>query len=456
MQSKGRRINGSLRIEERRGARVWVAKHARAEGGYTRRVLGPAWAKDSGRRTPRGAVIWRTADGRKPDGYLTPQEAQEALAELCAVEARKPAGRPAVPGRTFGEATAAYLAWAEHDRGVAASTLRGYGVVARALIKEFGDGTPLRRVSVERIEAYRAGLLTEARVSRATIRHRMLVLRGILARAQRAGWIAHNPVRDVESVTLPPPPADFNVLSPVEVEAVTRAAAGDWQPVEAGERKRTRIGEQRADALTAQRRADAATYAAMIHFAAHSGLRLGELRALRWDDVNWAGRSVHVRRNAPTSSPAGVPTKAPKSGRARSVPLTDDAARTLDALSRRERWTGPDDLVFPSPSGALIDAGKARTAFYRALKLAGLGRLREKPEPITFHDLRHTFGTLAVQVFPVTDVQAMLGHADITTTMRYVHHVPRHDAAQRLSRAFATDATPGEREAAPAPQGAGA
>ena len=50
------------------------------------------------------------------------------------------------------------------------------------------------------------------------------------------------------------------------------------------------------------------------------------------------------------------------------------------------------------------------------------------------HDLRHTFGTLAVQAFPLSDVKAYMGHADIATTMIYVHHVPQHDAADRLGR----------------------
>jgi integrase len=81
-----------------------------------------------------------------------------------------------------------------------------------------------------------------------------------------------------------------------------------------------------------------------------------------------------------------------------------------------------------------LDDGDVREAFYRALTAAGLGHLRELDEPIVFHDLRHTFGTLAVQVWPVTDVQAYMGHADIKTTMRYVHHVPKHDAAERFSR----------------------
>ncbi|HEU4980682.1 MAG TPA: tyrosine-type recombinase/integrase, partial [Solirubrobacterales bacterium] len=52
--------------------------------------------------------------------------------------------------------------------------------------------------------------------------------------------------------------------------------------------------------------------------------------------------------------------------------------------------------------------------------------------PIKFHGLRHSFGTLAVQAFPLSDVQAWMGHRDIQTTMRYVHHVPKTDAAQRL------------------------
>ena len=64
---------------------------------------------------------------------------------------------------------------------------------------------------------------------------------------------------------------------------------------------------------------------------------------------------------------------------------------------------------------------------------AGLGHLRAQREPITFHDLRHTYGTLAVQVYPVTDVQIYMGHEKIETTMRYVHHVPKVDAAAKGS-----------------------
>ncbi len=134
-------------------------------------------------------------------------------------------------------------------------------------------------------------------------------------------------------------------------------------------------------------------------------MRLGELRALRWQDVDFAKRLVHVRRNF-THGAEG----APKSGRVRSVPLIDQAAKALDGLSRRERFVEPDDLVFVDDVGGHEDDWRLRNRFHAALTAAGLPRLR-------LHDLRHTFGTLAVQAFPLSDVRAYMGHADIATTM---------------------------------------
>jgi integrase len=65
-----------------------------------------------------------------------------------------------------------------------------------------------------------------------------------------------------------------------------------------------------------------------------------------------------------------------------------------------------------------------------------------REEPITFDDLRHTFATIAVPIWPLSDVQAYLGHANIATTMRYVHHVPKTDAAQTASAFIAAQICP--------------
>jgi integrase len=148
--------------------------------------------------------------------------------------------------------------------------------------------------------------------------------------------------------------------------------------------------------------------------------------------VDFASQTVFVRRNF-TNGFGG--SRAPKSGRVRSVPLIEQAAVALDGLSRRELFTEPGDLVFASETGCTLDDSGLRVRFYAALAAAGLGDLREKPEPITFHDLRHTFGTLGAAVWPLHDLQGYMGHADIQTTMIYVHHVPKAAAAAELTRA---------------------
>ena len=192
------------------------------------------------------------------------------------------------------------------------------------------------------------------------------------------------------------------MLSPTEVAAVAREASSDL-------------------------------VSAIVTVAAYSGLRLGELRALRWSSVDFTSRNIFVRRNLPAHAEE---EKEPKSHRIRSVPLIDQAAVALDRLSQREYFTGPEDRVFRSETGTAFDGDAARAEFYAALDTARLGYMREKEDdPIIFHDLRHTFGTLGAAIWPLHDLQGYMGHADIQTTMVYVHHVPKVEAAAQLSRA---------------------
>ena len=175
--------------------------------------------------------------------------------------------------------------------------------------------------------------------------------------------------------------------------------------------------------------------AAMFTTAAFAGLRLGELRALRWRDIDFELRIVHVRRAFTQKL-----EDAPKSGRVRATPMGDQVSDALKDLARRERFTAAQDLIFPAPDGGYLEDSALRRRYYKALKAAEIPHLR-------FHDLRHTFGTLAVQEFALSDVKAYMGHADIATTMIYVHHIPQHDAANRLSARLAktssSAATPG-------------
>lgn len=255
----------------------------------------------------------------------------------------------------------------------------------------------------------------------------MIVLRMILKRALDLGWLGGEPGREARDHPAAQADPDFNILEPSQVEAVARAVAS-VTPEEIPHYRHTAEAEPVVDqndlaTMTERRR----LYGDVVRVAAYTGLRVGELRALRWRDVDFANATIHVRRNAPTSAPAGSKIKAPKSRHGRSVPLIDAAATVLDGVSRHlEEHRLPTDaeaLVFPTREGGLLDDSRVRKTFYRGLAAANLGHLREKDNPMTFHDLRHVFGTIAVRAFPVTDVQAFIGHQSITTTMRYVHHV---------------------------------
>lgn len=393
------RLTGHLQIKGAAGRRRYYALWRDANGRH-QRLLGPAHVKDSGRRTPRGAIVWRAGDGSLPTpDHLTPADAASALRELLAAAPKRstPAGQRARGAATFGEACAEWLRYVEHERKRMPSTLADYRSVVRAcLLPGFGADTPLGQIDTASIDAWRARQLAERRLSPRSIQKQLAILHAILRRAKRVGWIASNPAEDAERISVKRS-GEFNVLTPVQVAAVARAAESPQ---------------------------DGAAFAA----AAFTGLRLGELVALRWTDIDFSKRLVHVRGSY-TRRTQGPP----KSGHVRSVPLIDQAMKPLDRLSRRELFASPDDLVFCSVVGGHLDGSALRKRFYAALERAGLGELRTKPDQITFHDLRHTFGTLAVQAFPLSDVRAYMGHADIQTTMIYVHHVPRHDAAARLS-----------------------
>ena len=179
-----------------------------------------------------------------------------------------------------------------------------------------------------------------------------------------------------------------------------------------------RPDEVRQLAATAETEQDRVLYLT----AAFTGLRFGELAALRWFRVDWQRDLIHVRRAL-----ARREIEAPKSGKVRSVPMMPEVAQALARLGQREWWTGEDEFVFVSPTGSYIDYSATVKAYRRALRKAGL-------RSIKFHGLRHSFGTLAVQEFPLSDVQAWMGHADIQTTIRYIHYVPKADAAERLGR----------------------
>jgi integrase len=121
----------------------------------------------------------------------------------------------------------------------------------------------------------------------------------------------------------------------------------------------------------------------LIRTAAMTGLRAGELAALRWRDVDWRRRASGLDRA--TLGEFGTP----KSRRStRSIPMADAVGAALDRHFKGSRWQDDDDLVFAHPAtGEPLSKHQNLRRFRAALKAAG------RDESHRFHDLRHTFGT---------------------------------------------------------------
>lgn len=150
---------------------------------------------------------------------------------------------------------------------------------------------------------------------------------------------------------------------------------------------------------------------ALIKFALYTGLRRGELFNLIWDNVDLENNRITLYDT--------------KGGKNQSIILASDAAAVLQSLSRT------DTYVFPSKLGGKRDDVKK---LWSRIKL--VANIRPN---IRFHDIRHTFGTIAVSSgIGIDVVQKMMTHKDIKTTQRYAHIVDQRmkDAANTINSAF--------------------
>ncbi len=173
--------------------------------------------------------------------------------------------------------------------------------------------------------------------------------------------------------------------------------------------------------LAAAREHDERTYA-LYATAVLTGLRKGELAALRWDDVDFDRRLITVQRSyeGPT-----------KSDEVRHVLIVDELLSVL--RSWRLRCAG--ELVFPNQVGAMHEPAARifRETMHAVLQRAGLPEIdrkgRRRPY-ITFHDLRHTFAShWVMNGGDLFKLQKLLGHKSVQMTMRYAHLAPHAFAA---------------------------
>ncbi len=373
-----------FKIERKRGAQ-WYAKYRLPEGRQVQRRIGPHW---SDRKC------------EPPIGYFTKATARIWLDETLAKARRGELPGMVRTGATFPVACDDWLGY-KRDRKIKLSTQIDYGHMVDRMKKvfgeRFGERVRLEDVTAQMVEDFRDVLVSEG-LSDRTVNKYLTVLHGVFGWAQRRYRLRSNPVANVERRPRTQR-GNIDVFSREEVLALVRAAAS---------------------------RQDGTVYLT----AAFTGLRLGELLALRWRNVDFANSAVHVRQSFTNGR---VDTL--KSGQERTVPMADEVAQALAKLGRRDKFRSDVDLVFCGVNGGHLAGHRLRHRYKAALKKAELRELR-------FHDLRHTFGSHAIRTADSREVMEWMGHQDLATTQRYLQFKPRQDAARRISAAFQAAAAP--------------
>jgi integrase len=311
----------------------------------------------------------------------------------------------ATPGqRVTVEEAGAVLLSKLRAQGRKTATLQTYESVIRVQLSPFFGRRALEKIGRRELEAFIAEMNRAGREPKTTL-NALGVLHSIFELARREEWVQANPCTLVDKPRVDATDADIRFLDPEEIEALLRAVPDD------------NLGRvERRLYLT----------------AAMTGMRQGELLALRWRDIDWAARRVRVRRSF-VRGEFGTP-KSKRSSR--SVPLADHVAGEVDLLHRQTLYDQDDDLVFAHPhTGKPLDRSKLLKRFKAALRRGGVRDIR-------FHDLRHTFGTrMAAQGVPMRALQEMMGHRDFKTTLIYADYAPSTREAEWVEAAFRAEAS---------------
>ncbi len=266
-------------------------------------------------------------------------------------------------------------------------------------IVPFFEGNDLAKIKPEDVERYIAVKTRTLAVK--TIRNHLNTMHSVFEIGLRRRWCVSNPVKLAERPVIRTNETRIQFLDQEELERLLSTSFPE-------------------DAF-------ASIEPALYLTAAMTGLRQGELIGLRWRDVDLVARRVRVV-SPYVRGEFGDP-KSELSGR--SVPLAERVANELAALRERSAYASDSSLVFCHPeSGHPLDRSKLTRRFKQAIG-------RAEVTEITFHELRHTFGTrMAAAGVPLRTLQHWMGHADAKTTQVYAHYQPSGDEAETVERAF--------------------
>jgi len=388
-----------------------IRRRGRGEGSVYR--VGDEW---------RGAITWTVGKVRQRR-YVRGRTAAEARDKLDIMRAQlKLQPKQKASAETTGE----YLAgWIERYRPpiVKPSTWRTAELYVRAFLIPSIGRIRLRQLSAGDVELALASFVAKGRppvagdkragkpVSPVTASHVRAILRRALSDAQRDGLVGRNAAADAHPPRIPHRPVAY--LTAQEVAQLLAATADD-------------------------------ALGPLYALAVATGLRRGELVALRWSDVDIPRGTLSITRSVARDDAGGWAASETKSARSRrTLPLTAAARNALERQRKRQAaaklgagtaWQDRTGLVFTDKAGGPILPEYVSHAFAAARVRAGL-------PTATLHQLRHTAATLLLaEGVPLAVISEWLGHSGIAVTAaHYAAVVPalHRQAADALDRALA-------------------
>ncbi len=286
------------------------------------------------------------------------------------------------------------------------STADGYeGVIEQYLRPRFGNRA-LNEIKRDDVKAMINELIAKD-LSRNTIRNALCVIRGIFNEAIEAGILEVNPAARLGRFT--------RTAKTSEVKGISLTSAEAEQFLQA------------AKGICPE-------YHPLFLMALRAGLRRGELVAIQWGDIqfgkdeNDANRFIVVQHNyvrrEHTTTKSNKSRRVDMSRELRRTLLEGRDKRLLEAFLEGENDIS-DEVVFPSPDGAILDPDNLYHRFFLpVLTKAGIRKIR-------LHDLRHTFGSLLIQNgASIVYVKEQMGHSSIQVTVdTYGHLIPGADVS---------------------------
>jgi integrase len=244
-------------------------------------------------------------------------------------------------------------------------------ISVKHLLKIF-RGKLISQITARELDHYMN--LRRAKVKPATVNREFSCIKHMFTKAIQWGYLSENPLQPVKKFK--EPPGRVRYLMDKEIDRLLASCAEHIKP--------------------------------MVIMALNTGMRKGEILSLKWSDIDLKNRMITVKKT--------------KNNETRMIPINGILYHAL-------RTIGPElgcQHVFTNHQGKSY--GDITKGFKAALKRARIDDFR-------FHDLRHTFASRLVMAgVDIRTVQELLGHRDITMTMRYSHLSSTHlkEAVKRL------------------------